>query len=270
MAQAITTPTAQVDWADWLRRWDAQQSLHMSTSREERFEVMLDALDATVVADTNGETVALDLACGPGAISQRLLARFLRARSFAVDLDPVLLAIGRGALGTLDGRLTWCDDNLNDPGWADRLAERLGGRQLDAVLSSTALHWLAPGTLARVYRELGQLMRPGGVFLNADHMAYAPDRPTIRELALGARERRRLAVQAEGPAEDWERWWQAIEAEPALAELFAERERRFAWRDRGWANAGFDFHVGALRDAGFREADAIWQRLDNRVLMAVR
>ena len=265
MVQITDTPARQVDWADWLRRWDAQQSLHMTT-REERFEVMLDALEATVGSDI----VALDLACGPGAISQRLLARFPNARTFAVDLDPVLLAIGQGAVGTVDGRLTWIEENLNEPEWADRLSDRLAGRQLDAVLSSTALHWLAPGTLARVYRELGQLMRPGGVFLNADHMMYAPDRPTIRELAVGTRQRRREAVQDDGKAEDWERWWQAIQAEPALQDLVAERERRFGWRDRKWVNASLDFQMGALKDAGFRETDVIWQRLDNRVLMAVR
>src|SRR5215475_6038233 len=108
MVQITETRTAQVDWADWLRRWDAQQSLYMTT-REERFEVMLDALDGTVVAEAatrgGGGIVALDIACGPGAISQRLLARFPNAQSFAVDLDPVLIAIGKGALGTLDGRL---------------------------------------------------------------------------------------------------------------------------------------------------------------------
>jgi len=273
MVQITDAPTRQVDWADWLRRWDAQQSLYMTT-REERFEIMLDALEATVAASPGaqdeGGIVALDLACGPGAISQRLLARFPNARTFAVDLDPVLLAIGQGALGTLDGRLTWLEENLNEPAWADRLAERLAGRQLDAVLSTTALHWLSPGTLARVYSELGQLMRPGGVFLNGDHMMYAPDRPTIREMALGMRQRRRQAVQATSAAEDWERWWQAVEAEPGLTDLFAERERRFAWRDRTWVNASLAFQIGALKDAGFREADVIWQRLDNRVLMAVR
>jgi len=270
MVQATdTSSTGQVDWTDWLRRWDAQQSLHMTT-REERFEVMFDALEATVGSEVADGIVALDLACGPGAISQRLLARFPTARTFAVDLDPVLLAIGQNAVGTLEGRLTWLEDNLNDAAWADRLAERLAGRQLDAVLSSTALHWLSPGTLARVYHELGQLLRPGGVFLNADHMAYAPDRPTTRAMSQGIRERRRAVSQADPAAEDWERWWQAIQAEPALRDLVADRERRFSWRDRKWVNASLDFQVGALRDAGFREADVIWQRLDNRVLMAVR
>lgn len=258
------TDTRTVDWADWLRRWDAQQSLHMN-GREERFAAQLEALEHTV----GDEFVALDIACGPGAISQRLLERFPKARAFAVDLDPLLLALGKGALGMYDGRLTWVHDDLNDPAWAERLAEKLGGRPLDAVLSSTALHWVSPGTLARIYRELGGLLRPGGVFLNADHMQYGPDRQTIRDLAQGVRQRKREATEGTN-VEDWARWWQAIEAEPALNELFQERERLFEWRDRKWANAGLDFQIGALKDAGFREVDTIWQRLDNRVLMAVR
>jgi SAM-dependent methyltransferase len=267
MVQVTETRTAQVDWAGWLKRWDAQQSLYMT--REERFEAMLDAIAGTVAAENDGKITVLDIACGPGAISQRLLARFPNASSFAVDLDPVLLAIGEGALGSMDGRLTWISDDLNDAAWAERLAERLGGRQLDAVLSTTALHWVSPGTLARVYRELGQLMRPGGVFLNGDHMAYAPDRPTIRDLAKRTREQRRSVPPTPG-VDTWEGWWQAIEAEPALHDLFEERTRRFAWRDFKWTNASLDFQIGALKDAGFREVDTIWQRLDNRILMAVR
>ena len=84
MVQVTETMAAQVDWAGWLRRWDVQQSRYMT--REERFEAMLDAVDGTVAQE--GDIVALDIACGPGAISQRLLERFPAASSIAVDVDP--------------------------------------------------------------------------------------------------------------------------------------------------------------------------------------
>ena len=61
----------QLDWQDWLRRYDQQQSTYLP-DREERFTVMLDVLE-TLLPE---QFVALDLACGPGSISQRLLARF--------------------------------------------------------------------------------------------------------------------------------------------------------------------------------------------------
>jgi hypothetical protein len=51
--------------------------------------------------------------------------------------------------------------------------------QVGAVLSSTALHWLEPEPLTRRYRDLGRLLRPGGVFLSGDHMAFGPALPTL-------------------------------------------------------------------------------------------
>ena len=76
----------RIDWRDWLRRWDAQQVGYVP-DREARFTVLFDALAALLPASF----VALDLACGPGSISQRLLARFPGARAIAVDIDPVML-----------------------------------------------------------------------------------------------------------------------------------------------------------------------------------
>lgn len=66
-----TNERDRIDWKRWLQRWDAQQSGYVP-QREERFRVMLDVLEALLPE----EFVALDLASGPGAISQRLLERF--------------------------------------------------------------------------------------------------------------------------------------------------------------------------------------------------
>lgn len=85
-----------IDWLGWLRRWDAQQEGYVP-ERESRFMAMFDALAGLLPASF----VALDLACGPGSISARLLARFPAARAIAVDMDPVMLAIGRNALGAV-------------------------------------------------------------------------------------------------------------------------------------------------------------------------
>ena len=137
MADVTLVAHPAIDWSDWLQSWDRQQEAYLP-DREERFTTMLDVLDVQLRSDF----VVLDLACGPGSISQRLLDRFPGARTIALDTDPVLLALGQGALGDLDGRLTWVKDDLTDPSWIERLTETLAGRPLDAVISSTALHWL--------------------------------------------------------------------------------------------------------------------------------
>jgi SAM-dependent methyltransferase len=250
-----------VDWGEWLRRWDAQQTLYLP-DRESRFDAMLDVLQAV----SPERFVALDLACGPGSLSQRLLRRFPEAKSVAVDLDPVLLAMGRAVLGDLGGRLDWIEADLRDPAWGDRLREH----ELDAVLTTTALHWLAPDDLRVVYARLGRLVRPGGVLLNGDHLAFPAHLSTLQRVARAVKDRRLEEARARPGAEDWDQWWASLEVEPALRELIAERKRRFAWRRKSDAPPPLELHERALRDAGFGEVGVIWQNMENRVLMAVR
>jgi trans-aconitate methyltransferase len=252
----------EIDWAAWLRRWDAQQEGYVP-EREARFTVMLDALAALLPESF----VAVDLACGPGAVSQRLLARFPGAQAIAVDIDPVMLAIGRGALGTVDGRLRWTEADLASPDWLAALGET----QVDAVLSATALHWLEPSPLARLYQDLGSLLRPGGVFLNGDHIAFSAAMPSFTRLSQHVLDEQwtDAAFAARG-IETAEQWWDELAQAPAFAPLLEMRTTRFAGKRRQESPPGFDVHVAALRDAGFREVGTIWQVLSNRVLMAVR
>lgn len=58
---------AEIDWVEWLRRWDAQQQGYVP-EREVRFSAMFDVLDELLPESF----MALDLASGPGSISQRL------------------------------------------------------------------------------------------------------------------------------------------------------------------------------------------------------
>lgn len=253
--------SSSVNWSDWLERWDRQQRGYLP-DREQRFEVMLDAVEALLP-----ETfVALDLACGPGSLSLRLLARFPQARCVAVDLDPVLLALGQGALDDMQGRLRWVEADLRSAEWLTLLGEK----QVDAVLTTTALHWLPPETLVGLYQQLGGLVRPGGIFLNGDHFSFGPHLHTLQLVSEKVLERKTKEVIAQEQPEDWKTWWGNLAQEPGMKGLFAEREQRFAWRDRNFPEPSLALHEAALRNAGFQEVGVIWQHLDNRVILAVR
>jgi SAM-dependent methyltransferase len=253
--------TKNVDWINWLERWDIQQRGYLP-DREGRFNAMLDVLDVLL----DGEFVALDLACGPGSISQRLLARFPHARCVAVDFDPVLLHIGQGALENLNGRLRWVEADLCQSDWV----EKLGETHFDAVLSTTALHWLSPESLITVYKQLGKLVKPGGVVLNGDNIDFALHMSTFQNIAETVKKRRQKEAFEQQGIEDWEKWWGALKKEPALETLVAEREHRFGSRNVTWKKPIYEMHEAALRDAGFREVGIIWQNMDNRVVMAIR
>ena len=260
MNEITDLENAAIDWRAWLDRWDRQQTRYLP-HREERFATMFDAVEALLPANF----VALDLGCGPGSLSQRLLERFPEARVIAVDQDPVLLAMGHGALGDIGGRLRWVDANLRDPSWR----EHLGAESVDVALSTTALHWLPADQLVRLYADLGTLIRADGLFLNGDHMAYAPGMEPFTRIREMVDQREEGAAEQEG-AESWRGWWDALRAEPALAGLFAERERRQTESAHGDFELTYDLHAAALRNAGFRSVGVLWQRFDDRVLLAVR
>ncbi|MFF5077249.1 class I SAM-dependent methyltransferase [Actinoplanes sp. NPDC000266] len=245
---------------DLLRRWDDQQSVYIE-QRDRVYDVMFDVL-ARVRPEP--ELTVLDLACGPGAISQRFLSRFPLGRSVAVDVDPVLLAVGEGALGDQGGRLRWVRADLRDPSWP----EALGAGSFDAVLSSTALHWLSPADLAGVYRAAAGLLRDGGVLINADYMPL-PAGGRLRAACVAIDEARQRAA-IEGGADSWADWWAAAGERPELAQALEERRELWPEGSREWTGASLEFQTAALTEAGFAEAGVVWQDLEERVLAAIR
>ena len=248
------------NWRKLLGSWDAQQE-SFNRLRERRFTVMLNALGASVPR----RFTALDLGSGPGSLSARILRRFPGARVVAVDYDPVTLRIGRGALGSFHGRLTWVDARLGSPGWTGRLPVK----KVDAALSTTALHWLTKPYLFSLYRDLARLLRRGGVFLNGDHLPWDEGSPGLARLAEKVRRQRtrRAVLGTEWSA--WKEWWDAAERIPALRPYFAERGRRSAQHPRH-GDIALSVHEAALRRAGFRDIGVIWQELTDRVLFARR
>ncbi len=253
-----TTPTG-IDWHHWLERWDAQQGGYLP-AREERFAAMIDIVEAVC-----GEAPAvLDLAAGPGSMSARLLARLPAARAVAADVDPVLLAMGRAALGSAGGRLAWAETDLRRADWTATLPQP----SYDAVVTTTALHWLAPGDLLRVYADVADLLRPGGVLVNGDHFGFPPHQPTLRQVVQRVRERR--AQRTEAPAETWSQWWEALGREPGAAPLLARRSALAHERHHGPVPPLAALHEAALAAAGFAESALLWSDLDDRVLVGIR
>jgi SAM-dependent methyltransferase len=247
------------------KAWDQQQQFHIP-EREERFRVMLEVLEQTL--PKRGRV--LDLGCGTGSLSERILRHFPSVRSWAVDYDPVLLRVGREGLGSLGSRLTWVEADLRGRSWP----RALPSGKFDAAVSTTALHWLAADELRALFRGLARLVRPGGVFLNGDGMPFdygkAPRRhPRLGEIARAIRKRHAPKRRPKGVL-DWDAWWALLERTPALRNELDERRRRYPHRHEIVPPPSADWQAAELRRAGFTEAGVVWQDMTDRVLLAVR
>ncbi|MEV6764589.1 class I SAM-dependent methyltransferase [Streptomyces sp. NPDC051105] len=256
MTDAQTTTTG-ADWGAWQKSWDRQQEWYMP-DREERFRIMFDMVEALVGTAPR----VLDLACGTGSITARLLARFPAAVSVGVDLDPALLAIAEGTFEG-DERATFVTADLKDPEWPARLPYD----SYDAVLTATALHWLHSEPLAALYGQVAGLVRDGGVFMNADHMI---DESTPRiNAAERAQRHLRMDQAKESGALDWAEWWQLAAQDPVLAGPTARRFEIYGEHADGDMPSAA-WHARVLREKGFGEARPVWCSPSDTLLLAVR
>ncbi|MEV0119491.1 class I SAM-dependent methyltransferase [Streptomyces sp. NPDC050844] len=241
----------------WVRRWEHQQQRY-ALDREERFTVIADVVEQVTAGQAR--PLVADLGCGPGSLAARLSWRLPHADIVAVDIDPLLLELGRTHHATA---ARFVRAAIGTDGWTEAL--ELGG-PLDAVVSTTALHCLGADALSRTYNDLATLLRPGGVLVNSDRLRPAGDRAAEIALHVGRRrgERRRLSAH-----EDWESWWTAAQDDPELADLLSLRPARDPSHTlhNGLALA---HHADLLRQAGFEDVSPVWQFGGDYVLVAVR
>src|SRR5262249_59163902 len=107
-------------WAQrWQRSWDRLED-DLVPDRELRIRALLDVVEAIV----GRRASVLDLACGTGTITCRLLERFPAARSIALDVDPVLLTIASATFAG-DDRVRIAHADLRDPTWVDAVPQQV-------------------------------------------------------------------------------------------------------------------------------------------------
>lgn len=186
----------------WLQRWDRQQEMYIA-DREERFAVIADVVEA---AAQRPDPLIVDLGCGPGSLAARLVERLPSARVVGVDADPLLLGMARAAYGDRPG-LRFVEGDLRTPGWFDALPL---DESPDALVSTTALHWMNRRAFGRLVADAAARLRPGGVFVNGDHADEGDLQPHLDRLLDAVRAGRERRTGA-GGAEDWQAWWTAVE-----------------------------------------------------------
>lgn len=237
-----------LDWSAWAARWDRMQERYL-VGRDERFAVI-----ARLVRETQGETPrVLDLGCGTGSLMLALLEAMPGAQVFGIDLDPTLLPLAEKQLAAYAGRGKVLQADLCQDPWPQEAAG-----PYDAAVSATALHWLSPDQLSSLYRRVASLLRSGGIFLNADHVAS--DAPAVQTCWVRHRQVMR-AAQPSAASDDWEGFWIAYLA--ALGPEALDARKQALGYEQGGVEEGMPlaWHLDELRAAGFKAVDC-FLRLD--------
>ena len=108
----------------------------------------------------------LDLGAGFGALTEKVLHRFPQASITCVDGSPVIIELARKRLARYGAGVRIFQRDLADTAWR----EGIGG-PFDCAVSALAIHHLDDPRKLALYREVYQLLAPGGIFLNDEIVA---------------------------------------------------------------------------------------------------
>jgi ubiquinone/menaquinone biosynthesis C-methylase UbiE len=112
----------------------------------------------------------LDLGCGDGILGATVLGTFPSARGVLVDFSGPMLEQGREQLKEYAGQLTFENLDYGDPAWVNRIKPK---SPFDAVVSGYSIHHQPDARKRPIYEEIYSLLKPGGWFINIEHVLPA-------------------------------------------------------------------------------------------------
>lgn len=130
----------------------------------EQLDVMLRVIDAAGVPVER----CLDLGCGDGILGRTLLQRYPGCRGIFLDFSETMLEAARSKCQAETDR---CKVVRADYGREDWLASVREHGPFDLIVSGFSIHHQPDERKRELYAELYDLLRPGGLFLNLEHVA---------------------------------------------------------------------------------------------------
>lgn len=181
----------------------------------------------------------LDLGAGYGALGAAVLNDRRNATAVCLDASEAMLDLGRERNSDLGSRIKFTQASLETPDWPTSVEGKF-----DAVISSRALHHFTENQRRRfIFKEVFELVRAGGCFINADNV-----RPTTK--SLGQRYRNARDEYLDRFVRE------SSDGKTNLAELRAAAPSTY----HGPHNNGYlEEELAWLREAGFEDVDCFWK-----------
>jgi SAM-dependent methyltransferase len=112
----------------------------------------------------------LDLGCGDGILGAAVLGEYASVRGVLVDFSESMLAQARQQLKEYASQLVFENLDYGDPTWVSRM-QAYG--LFDAIVSGYSIHHQPDARKREIYAEIFSLLKPGGWFVNIEHIAPA-------------------------------------------------------------------------------------------------
>jgi tRNA (cmo5U34)-methyltransferase len=115
----------------------------------------------------------MDLGCGDGILAALILEEFPDSDGVLVDHSPPMLNAAEKELAGFASRIHLCEADYGQATWMRSVQQYA---PLDLVVSGFSIHHQPDASKRRLYGEIFELLRPGGMFVNQEHVASPTER----------------------------------------------------------------------------------------------
>ncbi|MCG8430745.1 MAG: class I SAM-dependent methyltransferase [Candidatus Omnitrophica bacterium] len=111
----------------------------------------------------------LDIGCGNGILAAAILEEYPDARATLLDFSDIMLSAAEEKLSAHKGQARYIKSDYGDEALDEKLAEEVSG--FDVIVSRFSIHHQTDQRKQQLYKEIFNLLAPGGIFINIEHVA---------------------------------------------------------------------------------------------------
>ncbi|AUT04142.1 SAM-dependent methyltransferase [Nostoc sp. CENA543] len=202
-----------------------------------RYDEMLDVI--TRCLPTTSRYI-LELGCGTGEVSLKILERCPDAHIVALDYSPRMLQFAQDKIAAAGYAPRWTGIQADFGDWAIHPEKFNIGSEFDACVSSLAIHHLQDEMKLQVFQQISASLGQNGCFWNADPIL--PESPALAEIYQAARE-------------EWTRQ-QGTDLAAIRAKVGTSNQQGYSSQDQ---LATLATHLQMLTQAGFKTVAVPWK-----------
>jgi tRNA (cmo5U34)-methyltransferase len=148
-----------------------------------RYDEMLEVITRCLPSTSDR---ILELGCGTGELSLKILDKYPNTQIIALDYSPRMLQFAQSKITAAGYQQRWTGIEADFGDWANNPEKFDIGTEFNACVSSLAIHHLSDEMKFKLLQRIRESLIPGGCFWNAD--PTLPESPTLAEIYKTARE----------------------------------------------------------------------------------
>ncbi len=107
----------------------------------------------------------IDLGCGDGLLANTIMNQYPDSNGLLLDYSPSMISAAKTRMSAFKNKKIIQSD-LSDSKWLDNVINRPG-----VIVSGYAIHHLKNGRKYELFEEIFEILKPGGIFINMDHVS---------------------------------------------------------------------------------------------------